>query len=65
MPLQNPLTQEHCDCIQRVIQSIPNIRETIAACEQCGMTFEQERELLKAQEEFATRVKSAFMPNLP
>lgn len=65
MPLINPLTQDHVDAINRVLRSISDIRETIKACEDCGLDMTQRRELLDAQEHFATQVKRIFMSHEP
>ena len=59
----NPLTDQHCQCINQVLRSIPDIMDTIKACEDCGLDMSQQREIAKAQEEFANKVKQVFMPN--
>lgn len=62
MAVVNPLTDKHCEAVDCVLQSVPNIRDTIAACERCGMDFSAEKERLQAQQDFAAAVKREFNP---
>lgn len=62
MGVLNPLTEKHCNDVDCVLASIPNIRDTIAACEECQIPMDQEKEQLKAQEEWAAAVKRKFNP---
>lgn len=62
MAVVNPLTEKHCNDLDCVLQSIPNIEDTIKACEECGMDLSAERERLEAQRQFATSVKRKFNP---
>lgn len=58
----NPLTEKHCNDLDCVLQSLPAIEATIAACEECGLEMPAEKERLEAQRTFATAVKRKFNP---
>lgn len=62
MAIVNPLTDKHCEALDCVLSSIPSIRDTIAACERCGMDMTAEKARLDAQHEFAASVKREFNP---
>jgi hypothetical protein len=62
MSVINPLTDKHCEALDCVLASIPNIRDTIQACEDCGMDFSAEKQRMQAQQEFAAKVKQKFNP---
>lgn len=61
----NPLTDKQCADIDCVLQSIPPIEATIAACERCGMDMTQAKEQIAAQKAFASNVKREFNPLAP
>lgn len=65
MGVLNPLNQQMCNDIDAVLQSCPDITDTIAACERCGMDLTAEKERVQAQKEFATNVKREFNPLAP
>jgi recombinational DNA repair protein RecR len=65
MPLINPMTQDHQDRINRVLRSLNDIDETIKACQECGLTMDDEAALNQAHREFAEKVKKVFMRESP
>lgn len=62
MAILNPLTEKHCNDVDCVLQSVPNIRDTIAACEECQIPMDAEKEQLAVQETWASTVKRKFNP---
>ncbi len=63
MDANNPLTAEHCDCLDRVLDSIKTTRELIGKCKNCGLDVTRAEEELNAQEQLASRLKQTFFPN--
>lgn len=62
MPIRNPLTEKHCQDIDYCLQTIPDIRDTIAAFEECGMDCTAEKEKLEAIQTAAATLKRKFNP---
>lgn len=62
MPVRNPLTDKHCQDIDYCLQNLPDIKDTVAAFEECGMDCTAEREKIQAIEEAATNLKKRFNP---
>jgi hypothetical protein len=64
MPVQiiNPLREKECTDCDLVLQSVPAIKATIEACEECGMEMSEETARIDAQNTFATAVKRRFNP---
>lgn len=65
MGILNPLTQDHVDAINRVLRSATDIKDTIDACEECGLDMTDRRGRHEAQQQIATQIKKIFMPHLP
>jgi hypothetical protein len=61
----SPLNPEHCDCLDKVLQSIARTRELIHQCKDCGLDMSRAEEENIAQEALATRLKAKFFPNRP
>lgn len=62
MPLNHPLTQEHCRCLDKVLESVPPALELAQACTDCGWDMSEYVAELKRQQEQATRAKQRFFP---
>lgn len=65
MSILNPLTEKQCADIDCVLNSAPAVKETIEACEKCGMDMAAYKDQLEAQVAFATAVKREFNPLAP
>lgn len=63
MDANNPLTDEHCRCLDQVLDSIRSTRDLVSKCKNCGMDVSRAEDELNAQEQLATRLKQQFFPN--
>lgn len=62
----NPLTDEHCNCLNRVLEQTPPALELAQACIDCGFEFGQQfKERLLEQQRQATLLKAKFFPHRP
>lgn len=59
----NPLKQEHCDCLDKILESVPMSLEQARACEECGLDMGEYIAQLEQQQAIATRLKAKFFPN--
>lgn len=62
MAILNPLTQQHCNDIDQVIQTYPHLMDTLRAYEECGLDCQQQKEQLEAQYNICTALKRKFNP---
>lgn len=62
MPILNPLTQQHCNDLDCIIQNHQNIMDTLNAYEECGMDCTAQKQQAQAQYDIATAVKRKFNP---
>lgn len=66
MAMHNPLNDQHCECLDRVLQQTPAYIELAQACENCGWEFGQQfRERLQQQYQQAEAIKRTFFPRKP
>lgn len=59
------LNPEHCDCLDRVLQSVAETREILERCKRCNLPVE---ELVARNEEhgrLAASLKQQFFPERP
>jgi len=59
----HPLTDEHCQCLDRVLETVPKALELAAACTDCGWDVSEQARVLKEQLEMARKAKAKFFPN--
>ena len=62
MPLQHPLTDEHCKCLDRVLESYTPAMDLAKACQDCGWDVSNEIDTLNAQRRMAETAKARFFP---
>lgn len=65
MQLQHPLTQEHCKCLDRILESYTPAMDLAKACQDCGWDVSEFMATLDAQKLMAERAKAKFFPNNP
>lgn len=64
--MHNPLTDEHCKCLDNVLNNTPEYLQLADKCIECGWEFGQQfKERLLQQQEMARRAKAAFFPDRP
>lgn len=61
--IKHNLTDEHCKCLDRVLDTIQPGLEAAKVCTDCGWDVTHLIEALKAQDEMARKAKAAFFPN--
>jgi hypothetical protein len=57
------LTDEHCNCIDRCLQSIPGTTKLIDALKKCGMDCSAAEEANNLHRQQAETIKSIMFPN--
>lgn len=62
MPKINPLTNDHLDSMQAVINTTPEVLEFLSACQQCGLDASDRVDTVNAQCEFCKKVIQNFFP---
>lgn len=62
---QEPLRQEHCDALDRVLQNCGPALEIARKCKACGWPVDNYIEQLEAQRRMATETKRLFFPTTP
>lgn len=66
MPLENnPLTAEHCKCLDKVLESIGPALELAQTCTDCGWDMSEYITELKRQQKQAQLAKAKFFPMMP
>lgn len=66
MPLaNNPLTDEHCACLDRALAMIPRAEELAQACLTCGWDVSDFIAKLSELRKMATTAKAQFFPDRP
>jgi hypothetical protein len=65
MAAQSPLTQEHCDCLTKAIQSTSNTQQFLDACKRCGLPVDDLIADNQRQRDMAEKLKREFFPNAP
>lgn len=63
--LRHSLTDEHCACLDRVLERTPGLLKLASACEDCGWDVTDRRAVLEEQLEMARKAKSVFFPFKP
>jgi hypothetical protein len=59
----NPLNQSHCDCINRVLESIPDTQELLDCMQRCGLNVTDLQEKVNLNRTRAESIKREFFPN--
>lgn len=62
---ENPLTDDDCQCLDGILQSIAKTRELIAKCKDCDLNMDKAEVEIEAQERLARGLKRNFFPNRP
>ena len=57
------LTEQDCDCLDRVLTKCPKVREVIEACKEAGLDFSGPLEEINEMERIAAGLKRKFFPN--
>lgn len=66
MSLQaNPLTDDHCKCLDKVLESVPPALELARACQDCGWDTSEYIAQLEGQKKMAELAKAKFFPHRP
>lgn len=66
MDMHNPLTDEHCQCANKVLQQTPAYLQLADACIDCGWDFGQQfKDRLLQQQSMAEAIKRNFFRNRP
>jgi hypothetical protein len=65
MALQNPLTDVHLECCNRVLQDTPDTMDLAKAMQECGHDCSEAIETIKAQDDYARGVKGKFFKYTP
>lgn len=65
MAAANPLSQEQCDCLSKVIQSASNTEQFLEACKRCGLPVDDLIADNNRQRDMAQKIKKEFFPNAP
>lgn len=63
MPSSEPLTDDHCACLDQVLESVVKTRDLIRKCKNCGLDVSKAEEEINAQEQLARKLKSEFFPD--
>lgn len=61
--MENPLNQEHCDCLNLVLQHAQQTADLITKCKACGFDMDKAEEENAAQIQLASALKQQFFPN--
>jgi hypothetical protein len=64
LPL-NPFQQEHCECLNRVIESTINLQGLLEDCKNCGLDVSKAIERNGDHQRLATALKAKFFPHAP
>ncbi len=62
MALQHPLTEEHCKCLDKVLEGAVSALELARACKDCGFDVSELESQIVAQKEMAEKLKAKFFP---
>jgi hypothetical protein len=63
--ITHPLGREHCQCLDRVLQSIPAALELAKSCTDCGWDMSEYIAELQRQQQQAMKAKATFFPMEP
>jgi hypothetical protein len=63
--LNHPLGKEHCQCLDKVLQTIPGALELARACTDCGWDMSEYIAELQRQQTQAQKAKALFFPTEP
>jgi hypothetical protein len=63
VPRFNPFRAEHCDCLDRVIESTAGQQELLDCLKQCGLPMDELEARNRANRELAVRLKQNFFPD--
>lgn len=64
-PSVNPLSDEHCQCLDKVLASVGPALELAKACKDCGLNVDEYEQQLQTQQQIATNLKAKFFPHRP
>ena len=64
-PGANPLNHTHCDCLNKVLESIPQALQLVQACKDCGLDVSEFEQQFQQQLEMAQKLKAKFFPGNP
>lgn len=59
-PENNPLNQGHCDCLNRVLESVPHTEELLDCMERCGIDVADLRRQVQSNKDRASKLKAEF-----
>jgi hypothetical protein len=62
-PKMNPYQQEHCDCVNRVLESTPNVQELLECLERCGIKVDELKDRNGSNRQMAEALKREFFPD--
>lgn len=60
--IKHPLTDEHCKCLNKVLESMPTAFDLAQACIDCGWDVTDLVDTLRAQKKMAETAKAKFFP---
>lgn len=63
MNANSPLTDEHCACLDSVLDSIIKTRDLLRKCKDCGLDVSKAEEETNEQERLARKLKANFFPD--
>lgn len=63
--VKHPLTDEHCECLDKVLQAVPEALELVRTCKDCGLDVAKIEQTLNAQLRMAQRLKAQLFPDRP
>jgi hypothetical protein len=63
--MDSPLTQEHCDCLSKAIESAVNTADFLAKCKACGLPVDDLIADNNRQKQQAEAIKAQFFPHAP
>jgi hypothetical protein len=58
-----PLGDEHCQLLDKALQTAAQARQLAQDCVDCGLPMHDELAAIKNREELATALKAKFFPN--
>ncbi len=59
----NPLKDEDCDCLDRVLESVAATRAFLDKCKNCGLPMDQAIAQNEEQGKLAAAIKREFFPD--
>lgn len=62
MDSDNPLTTQHCACLDRVLENSAKARKILQDCKECGLPTDDLEQQVNQQEATARAIKAKFFP---